>query len=326
MDSSTRTSTILGLIAIAAGALALVVPSMSWLWLAVVVVSLIAALWYALHMDLRFAQWRSPSRSPSEWTPLTDVARRTYEVTRGTLAAGLAERNGGPDDTLHWYCVAILERWPVFGKRPPSEKMERVELGNYRLDVASGVATIVDTYKDGRPIWTDLSVKSSEVLTIIEKIKKFAGAALQRETSSTLERPPTSPTIAGSLEAPIAPITIIGGTHHYHGPPQLTVSADAGRPLGYDSERDAFVVFRLNRGIFEFVEGKNVSSVSDNGVGDFTITFGSPFRSTNIVMHPVGTTPAVKMTHVTPTSVSIEFDERALGDGGAVSLYFREIF
>lgn len=75
MDSSTRVSTVLTLIAIAAGAVAFVVPGMTELWVLLAVLPLLGAAWYGLHMDREVIAMRQRWRE------------RNLVPIRGTVAA-----------------------------------------------------------------------------------------------------------------------------------------------------------------------------------------------------------------------------------------------
>jgi hypothetical protein len=57
-------------------------------------------------------------------------------------------------------------------------------------------------------------------------------------------------------------------------------------------------------------EGEGVSSVSDNGVGDFTINFSEPLDKNRLTCQPVGATPRdFQVVAFTPESIRIAFRE-----------------
>lgn len=108
------------------------------------------------------------------WTSLIDVAKLAYEETRNTAVATAAEREGNPDNTLSYYCIAISRNEPIYGTPLPSSVMEKIDLGSHHIDVKDGVAFIRDPYKR-EPTWANLSVKSENVPAILSRIKAMGG-------------------------------------------------------------------------------------------------------------------------------------------------------
>lgn len=108
------------------------------------------------------------------WTKLVDVARLAYEATRNTIVATAAERGGNADNTLSYYCIAISRHEPIYGTPLPSQVMEQIDMSSHHIEVEDGVAFIRDPYKL-EPKWTNLSVKSENVPTIISRIKVMGG-------------------------------------------------------------------------------------------------------------------------------------------------------
>jgi hypothetical protein len=54
----------------------------------------------------------------------------------------------------------------------------------------------------------------------------------------------------------------------------------------------------------------NVASVTDNGVGDFTVSFTRPLKVDALVCHAIPPTPnRFAVTEITPTSARVKFDE-----------------
>ena len=71
----------------------------------------------------------------------------------------------------------------------------------------------------------------------------------------------------------------------------------------------AFVTFSPNNFDDSFT-GENISSVTDNGVGDYTVTFVNPLKEETLVCHPIGIGPRnFKVLAITSGSVRIKFDE-----------------
>src|ERR1700724_145130 len=63
-----------------------------------------------------------------------DAAKDIYSETRTIPAARFAEANNATDDQiLLWYCYAIINSAKVWGKRPPSDKFEELELRGFKL-------------------------------------------------------------------------------------------------------------------------------------------------------------------------------------------------
>jgi hypothetical protein len=66
------------------------------------------------------------------------------------------------------------------------------------------------------------------------------------------------------------------------------ITRPTDNPKGDQTTNRAFICFRPGGFI---VESQNVSSITNSGTGDFTITFATDFDSDNIACLPVGTTP-----------------------------------
>jgi hypothetical protein len=73
------------------------------------------------------------------------------------------------------------------------------------------------------------------------------------------------------------------------------------------STPETFIQFRPGGDI---INGANVSSITDNGMGKFTINFSRPLNVSTIAINPIGTTPRnFQVTSVTSSSSSVTFPE-----------------
>lgn len=59
----------------------------------------------------------------------------------------------------------------------------------------------------------------------------------------------------------------------------------------------------------ELLDSSHVSSVTDNGVGDFTIHFTCSLEANSVVALPMGTTPQFKVLEVASDHVRVKFEE-----------------
>jgi hypothetical protein len=102
--------------------------------------------------------------------PLIDAAKSAYAETRTTFAGGLAESNDASADQIFlWYSYALLNLAEIWGTRPPSDKLERLDLKGYKLNY--------DTQTISAPIpgysvsYSGLRVPKDELQAAVEKIK-----------------------------------------------------------------------------------------------------------------------------------------------------------
>ena len=67
-------------------------------------------------------------RKAKQFVPLRDIARRVYEETADTFDGAFAGYSSdSPDDVLNYYASECIKKGlPIFGKRPPSERLEEI--------------------------------------------------------------------------------------------------------------------------------------------------------------------------------------------------------
>lgn len=94
--------------------------------------------------------------------PLKDAARLTYERTRSTDMAKMAERPyDGKVDILGYYATWLLDREiPVYAIREPIDRHERIPLSEQeRLHAPDDVTKLIGVYGTERPYLNPLVLK-----------------------------------------------------------------------------------------------------------------------------------------------------------------------
>lgn len=120
---------------------------------------------------------------------LLDAARQAYSETRTTFAAQLAEANDATDDQiLLWYSYAIINFVEVWGERPPSEKLEPLNLKGFPL--TSNTRTINAPIPGFSTSYIDLRVPKDDLQTAIEKIRAIGSKPEWAPTVLTLSARP----------------------------------------------------------------------------------------------------------------------------------------
>ena len=101
---------------------------------------------------------------------LLDAAQQAYSETRTTFAAHLAEANDATDDQiLLWYSYAIINFSEVWGTRPPSDKLEPLNLKGFAL---SSNTRVIDAPIPGfSASYIELRVPKDALPAVIEKIR-----------------------------------------------------------------------------------------------------------------------------------------------------------
>jgi hypothetical protein len=97
--------------------------------------------------------------------------------------------------------------------------------------------------------------------------------------------------------------------------------------LGYRPPRtvdqSAFVQIKTD-GVVEIKDGFNVSSVTENGANDYTISFTDGFETADIVCTPVGVTPRIfEVKEATNLSVRVVFPSNQ--EPSRIGLWFEEV-
>jgi hypothetical protein len=128
----------------------------------------------------------------NETKPLIEAAKSAYADTRTTFAGGLAESNDASADQIFlWYSYALINLAEIWGTRPPSEKLERLDLKGYKLTY--------DTQTISAPIpgysvaYSDLRVAKDALQDAVEKIKGVSSKPSWVPEKLTVADPPKKP-------------------------------------------------------------------------------------------------------------------------------------
>lgn len=114
------------------------------------------------------------------YIPLKEAATIAYEETRGTKAAIIAE-GPNPDDILGYYAYALFKgSTMLYGKHPPSRKLERVPKEEYGRCGFSDDYNSLRRHGKDRNLYEDLQIRRSDLSRRITELKDL-GAALSRE-------------------------------------------------------------------------------------------------------------------------------------------------
>ena len=88
-------------------------------------------------------------------------------------------------------------------------------------------------------------------------------------------------------------------------PPPVPALSSSPRPT-----KPAIAYIHWSPGIsIDDYQGENISSIADNGLGDYTITFESGLNPQTLVALPVGDTPPFKVVSYTANSVRVKFEQ-----------------
>ncbi len=106
---------------------------------------------------------------------LAEGARVAYEQLRGTLWASAAERlrvDSTPEGILDYIATGITLEIPVFGKYPPSTKLERVKDRELKSGSIEGGASILQLRDQHHSLITELTIRKSDLRKVIRQMKK----------------------------------------------------------------------------------------------------------------------------------------------------------
>lgn len=93
---------------------------------------------------------------------LRNIARRVYEETADTSGAFVGYSSESPDDVLnHYGDWCINKGLPIFGKRPPSERLEEIPEAQ-NLQVRNCACELWGS-NPSRPAWESLRVRQKDV-------------------------------------------------------------------------------------------------------------------------------------------------------------------
>jgi len=108
---------------------------------------------------------------------LNEGARIAYEQLRGTLWGAAAERlrvDPSPDGILDYMATGIANEVPIFGKFPPSTKLERISARLLSSGSIKGGARVLQSRHRKEPDFTDLTIRKSHLLKAIRQMKESA--------------------------------------------------------------------------------------------------------------------------------------------------------
>lgn len=106
---------------------------------------------------------------------LAEGARIAYEQLRGTLWGSAAERlraDSKPEGILDYIATGITLEIPVFGKYPPSAKLERVrdrELKSGSIERGASILQLRDQHSSQI---TDLTIRKSDLRKAISRMRE----------------------------------------------------------------------------------------------------------------------------------------------------------
>jgi len=106
---------------------------------------------------------------------LSEGARIAYEQIKGTLWASAAERlriDSTPEGILDYIATGITLEVPVFGKYPPSTKLERVKDRELKSGSIEGGASILQLRDQHHSVITDLTIRKSDLRKVIRQMKE----------------------------------------------------------------------------------------------------------------------------------------------------------
>ena len=120
------------------------------------------------------------SQDADPYIPLKEAATIAYEETRGTQAATIAE-GLNRDDILGYYAYALFKgSRMLYGKHPPSRKLEPVPKEEYGRCGFSDDYSSLRRLGEDQNLYEDLQLRRSDLLRRITELKDL-GAALSRE-------------------------------------------------------------------------------------------------------------------------------------------------
>jgi vacuolar-type H+-ATPase subunit I/STV1 len=106
---------------------------------------------------------------------LTDASRQAYEELRGTLWGHAAEKlrvDHSPEGVLDYIGTGLTLEIPLFGKYPPSRRLEQVKLSDVKSGSIEGGASILQLRDQHKSKITDLTIRKSDLWKTIRKMKE----------------------------------------------------------------------------------------------------------------------------------------------------------
>ncbi len=148
-------------------------------WTAVAAVAVVSAGLYNV-VAWRFSKRKITTVDTDPFVPLKEAATTAYEETRGTKAAIIAE-GLNRDDILGYYAYALFKGSKMlYGKHPPSRKLEPVPKEEYGRCGFSDDYSSLRRHGEDQNLYEDLQIRRSNLLRRITELKDL-GAASSRE-------------------------------------------------------------------------------------------------------------------------------------------------
>lgn len=107
--------------------------------------------------------------------PLSEASQLAYERLKGTLWGLAAERlslpRNSPEGILDYMAVALSRESPIYGRRSPSTKLERIDEIEFRRGTITGGGKALEHYGESFPTYVDLAIERRELMRAIKRMK-----------------------------------------------------------------------------------------------------------------------------------------------------------
>ena len=139
-----------------------------------------------------FGKERPGTEKPvNEYMPLSEAARTIYtelRVSGNSVHVTLAEGSNSPEGILNYIAIAIQIETEIFGKHPPSTRLERIDPDEFKRGMICNEGGSFRYYSDSRNrvAYTDLAIKSAEINNVLQSLKDNE-AALNQENEQNIE-------------------------------------------------------------------------------------------------------------------------------------------
>ena len=149
-----------------------------WGW-ALIGMALLAGVSIEYAFRTRSAASAAQQEPDDPYIPLKEAATIAYEETRGTKAATIAE-GLNRDHILGYYAYALFKGSTLYGKYPPSRKLEPVPKEEYGRCGFSDDYSSLRRHGEDQNLYEDLQIRRSDLLRRITELKDLS-AVLSRE-------------------------------------------------------------------------------------------------------------------------------------------------
>jgi hypothetical protein len=115
--------------------------------------------------------------APAEYMPLSEAAQIAYEELRAcgnSAHVTMAERDSTAttEEILQYFSIAISKEVNVFGKHPPSTKLERLDRSEIdRKGILCDGGDTFKYYAQDKAKYVDIAIKRVDLESVIEKFK-----------------------------------------------------------------------------------------------------------------------------------------------------------